>query len=249
MSLAIVEIFYSLQGEGLYSGEPSLFIRLGGCNLRCSGFENRCLSPLDNSFIYGCDTIRAVSHHFKSTWEYLSSDEMIERIQDCLRPYSFKPHIVITGGEPLLHCDNPDFVNLCHYLVSCHYAITIETNATIMPDFTTYPFFSTFTYALSVKLSSSGEELTKRYKPNVLKEITTHAQCFYKFVIRGIESEYDEILSITSENFAPIWCMPLASTHEELTYYANQVWNFCLRYGFRYSDRLHIRLFNTQEGV
>jgi len=45
-SIPISEIFYSIQGEGKLSGRPSLFIRVGGCNLTCPGFSN-----------HGCDSL------------------------------------------------------------------------------------------------------------------------------------------------------------------------------------------------
>lgn len=68
------EIFYSLQGEGHYTGTPAVFIRFAGCNLRCSF----------------CDT------DFTSFTE-MSEDEILEEVNKY--PAT---HIVITGGEPTL---------------------------------------------------------------------------------------------------------------------------------------------------
>ena len=70
----INEIFYSLQGEGFFSGTPSIFIRFSGCNLRC---------PF-------CDT----QHE---SGEMLSIEEIMARIETF--PAS---HVVLTGGEPAL---------------------------------------------------------------------------------------------------------------------------------------------------
>lgn len=72
--MLVNEIFYSLQGEGRFTGTPAVFLRLSGCNLHC---------PF-------CDT------------QHLSHEVMTE--EDIVRRVSGYParHIVITGGEPAL---------------------------------------------------------------------------------------------------------------------------------------------------
>ena len=72
--MKINEIFYSLQGEGHYTGTPAVFVRFAGCNLKCSF----------------CDT------------DFTSFTEMTE--DDIIREIGQYPtnHIVITGGEPTL---------------------------------------------------------------------------------------------------------------------------------------------------
>jgi organic radical activating enzyme len=72
--MRVNEIFYSLQGEGYYSGTPAVFLRLSGCNLRC---------PF-------CDT-----QHESGTM--MSEAEVVEAVKRY--PAS---HVVITGGEPSL---------------------------------------------------------------------------------------------------------------------------------------------------
>jgi 7-carboxy-7-deazaguanine synthase len=75
-SLRISEIFYSIQGESSRAGNPCVFLRLAGCNLRCSY----------------CDTAYAFTGG-----DTLTQKEIITRI------YAFKCKLVeITGGEPLL---------------------------------------------------------------------------------------------------------------------------------------------------
>lgn len=76
--MRINEIFYSLQGEGFYTGTPSLFIRLSGCNLQC---------PF-------CDT-----EHIPYT--DMTEREIIEEAEKCPAK-----HVVITGGEPSLQLTN-----------------------------------------------------------------------------------------------------------------------------------------------
>ena len=73
----INEIFYSLQGEGYYTGTPAVFIRFSGCNLRC---------PF-------CDT-----HHEEGT--LMSDEQLIEAVS----AYPCRL-VILTGGEPSLWID------------------------------------------------------------------------------------------------------------------------------------------------
>lgn len=83
--MKINEIFYSLQGEGHFSGTPAVFIRFSGCNLNC---------PF-------CDT----EHQ---TGSEMTADEIIERISQWPAR-----HIVVTGGEPALQLTY-EFIELLH---------------------------------------------------------------------------------------------------------------------------------------
>lgn len=74
--LWIQEIFYTIQGEGPFSGQPSVFIRTAGCNLKC----------------YWCDT------DFESSSWSPSLDELVEQV-NAIRP-PVCDLIVLTGGEP-----------------------------------------------------------------------------------------------------------------------------------------------------
>ncbi len=81
MSLIVNEIFYSIQGESIYSGVPCVFVRLTGCNLRCSY----------------CDTAYAYYEGVE-----LRIEEILSRVDNYKCPL-----IEITGGEPLLQGDTP----------------------------------------------------------------------------------------------------------------------------------------------
>ncbi len=97
--MKICEIFYSIQGEGLQIGLPTVFIRTSGCNLRCSW----------------CDT----------TYAYEEGVEMsIEDIMAKVKKYSTS-YICITGGEPLLQ---KDITKLIRRLSDQGYIICVETN-------------------------------------------------------------------------------------------------------------------------
>ncbi|HVP94245.1 MAG TPA: radical SAM protein [Methanoregulaceae archaeon] len=109
----ILEIFYSIQGEGKNQGRPTIFIRLAGCNLRCRW----------------CDTPGAYDQGIM-----LTASEIISKIRD------FRcREICITGGEPLLQ--EKELVDLLKLLFSLGYHTEIETNGTL--DFSGCQEFST----------------------------------------------------------------------------------------------------------
>lgn len=99
MRLRVNEIFYSIQGESSYSGLPFVFVRLSGCNLRCSY----------------CDT----------KYSYEEGDEL--SIDDILTKVSTYPvkNAAITGGEPLLQEGCSALINK---LIERGYNLLIETN-------------------------------------------------------------------------------------------------------------------------
>jgi len=229
MKLPISEIFYSIQGEGKFAGHPSVFVRVGGCNLKCPGFGES-----------GCDSYYAVDKKYKNQWR----ETDIEDIKKEIKKYKkFNPHLVITGGEPMLY-----YEKLYPLIERFDNIITIETNATVDIDFEKYPKYKDVVFAMSVKLSNSGEEYNKRVKKDVILSYAKNAKnSFFKFVIdRDLK---EEIENITQGLENEIYCMPLGATKEEIEKNAPYVFEFCLKNGYCYSDRIHIRLFGKKKGV
>jgi len=102
MALLVNEIFYSIQGESIYSGRPCIFVRLTGCNLRCSY----------------CDTRYAYEEGVK-----MENSEIINRVA------GYKcPLVEITGGEPLLQGETP---TLIYRLLENGYEVMMETNGSL----------------------------------------------------------------------------------------------------------------------
>ena len=99
MSLIVNEIFFSIQGESVYAGCPCIFIRLTGCNLRCSY----------------CDTPYAYEGGVA-----MQLSEIMHRIS--LYPCRL---VEITGGEPLLQSDTPELISR---LLLKDYSVLMETN-------------------------------------------------------------------------------------------------------------------------
>ncbi len=247
--IPIVEHFYSFQGEGRYAGRPSVFVRLGGCNLGCKGFGVQTPSAKDTSImIVGCDSIKAVhNEHFAHLWEKVEDIKPLIMIH--LAGLDFKPDIVFTGGEPLLHYENPIMIEALEHFIGLGYRITFESNATIMIDFIKYPIYKDVTFAMSVKLENSGEEKKKRLNKEAIKAIVENTNAsFFKFVLSKDALCKEEIKEISQGTSIPIYCMPMGSTAKELALNDKAVANFCIQNGYNYVDRMHIRLWDNEEG-
>jgi len=247
--IPVVESFYSFQGEGRYAGTPSVFVRLGGCNLGCKGFGVQTPSAKDESImIVGCDSIKAVhNEHFAHLWEKV--EDLKPLIMTHLEGLDFKPDIVFTGGEPLLHYENPIMIEVVEYFIVKGYRVTFETNATIMIEFDKYPIYKEVTFAMSVKLENSGEEKKKRVNKEAIQAIAKNTkESFFKFVLSKKALCADEIKEISKDVHIPIYCMPMGSTAKELAQNDKAVAHFCIQNGYNYVDRMHIRLWDNEEG-
>jgi 7-carboxy-7-deazaguanine synthase len=101
-SLKVNEIFYSIQGESSFAGFPCVFVRLTGCNLRCSY----------------CDTSYAYDEG-----EHIPIDKIVKRVAvyNC-------PLVEITGGEPLFQEDTPILIKK---LLDEGYQVLLETNGSL----------------------------------------------------------------------------------------------------------------------
>jgi len=107
--IKISEIFGPvIQGEGMHIGVPTVFVRSGGCDYRCSW----------------CDTMYAVDKKFSGEWRSMSETEVCKAIQVC----SIKPILVtLSGGNPALF----DFSGIIKRMHAAGYKFTIETQGSV----------------------------------------------------------------------------------------------------------------------
>lgn len=101
--MKVSEIFESIQGEGRCIGEPQVFVRLSGCNMRCTW----------------CDT--------KYAWEG-GKENSVQEVVDVVKSYKLNS-VCITGGEPLLQAD--ELLALIRALKDDDIKILLETNGSI----------------------------------------------------------------------------------------------------------------------
>lgn len=105
-TLAVHSIFFTIQGEGPYTGRPAVFVRLAGCNLQCPS----------------CDT------EYTSRRAQMSVLEIIRAIGNTHGSCKIKPIVVISGGEPFRQNIAPLVRNL---VSSQQYTVQIETNGSL----------------------------------------------------------------------------------------------------------------------
>ncbi len=241
-SVPVSETFVSIQGEGKLTGVPSWFLRLAGCNLRCRW----------------CDTPYA-------SWNPESVKRTIgEVVQEALA--GEKPggrgagvrHAVITGGEPMIF---PQLVPITQALHAGGMHITIETAGTV-----TLPGVRCHLMSISPKLANStpigdprdpsgawaSRHDQRRLSFEALNELVASSpDRQLKFVVAS-PADLPEIESILARlrGWKPddVILMPEGVTVPDS---ASVAWvvEACRERGWRYGDRLHIRLFGDTIGT
>lgn len=287
MTIKISEIFggnagdsMTLQGEGKYAGVPSIFIRTFGCNHRCPGFglpkgttENEEVKeyianiPIYKSILEmpvaktGCDTYMAVYPQFKNFAPKMTFLEIVENVKGRVDPNNPDiPHIVITGGEPLLPGWQKEYPDLIRQLVRANFRnFTFETNATQPLTTELFDFIYALTnwafqnvevvFSMSPKLSCSGEPEDEAINIQVIEQYRKLAPSSYlKFVV-GDEDDVKEVLAIRDRliNPIPIYLMPVGGASVELT--EKDVYHLARKNGMRFSPRLQVSLAGNGAGV
>ena len=269
--LLISSDFYTVQGEGISSGVPSYFVRLGICNLTCGmsrAFTNKLMKEqsLEDGEIFEGDLVK----EGKATWTCDSTSQWLWRGEDKEFQYlldRFKEegvyddilnglvHIIWTGGEPTIAGHQVAINNFTEYWMDIEGSLRntfyeIETNGT---NFIEEELFQSLDQInCSPKLANSGMTVKQRIVPKAINRIMEHPNYQFKFVI-STEEDVKEIFRDFVEPFdiplSHVVCMPGlddAANFEERT-------QFCLemakKYRFRGLTRLHIAAWNKTLNV
>ncbi|MFC6797980.1 MULTISPECIES: 7-carboxy-7-deazaguanine synthase QueE [unclassified Haladaptatus] len=239
-ALPINELFYSLQGEGVLAGVPSVFVRTSGCNLRC----------------WFCD-----SYH--TSWEPKHAWMTVDDIVAAVAEYEQAEHVVLTGGEPLIHDDS---VALLERLADASYHTTVETNGTIFRDApidlaSVSPKLASSTPTPERDPKGQGEWEARheraRIDVDVLAQFVDAYDTQLKFVVTGPDDmpEVADIVSrIRAKAATPlhdhdVLLMPEGQTREALDETRIRTADLAMEYGFRYTPRLHVDLWNDAPGT
>src|SRR3954469_18044231 len=172
LSMRIIEIYRSVQGEGLLTGAPSVFVRARGCNLRC----------------WFCDTRYA---SWRPEGRDMSTDEIVAQVEEWEAQ-----HVVVTGGEPMLFAE---LIPLCERLRAIGRHVTIETAGTLyLPVacdlMSISPKFATSAPSAEVHPHWHRRHERERHRPDVIRQLVAEHEYQVKFVIDS-RSDLDAVAS------------------------------------------------------
>ena len=228
--MKIADLFFSIQGEGILAGVPSVFVRTSGCNLRCGW----------------CDTEYT---SWKPEGAHFSIAEIVERMS------AFPArHAVVTGGEPLIA---EEIEVLCTALRERQFHITVETAATVFKPVACDLASLSPKLSNSTPWQREGGRFAQhheqqRLRPEVIRAFMQHCDYQLKFVIDAT-ADVDEVLSLLPQlpvtDPAKVLLMPQGVTREELAKRGAWLADVCKEHGFRYCPRLHIELYGNQRGT
>jgi len=225
--MIVNDIFYSLQGEGFLAGVPSVFVRLGGCPLRCRW----------------CDTKYAWS---KEAGRRYSIDQIVQAVRQW--PCRF---VVITGGEPMVE---PDLPQLVQELKVAGKHVTIETaGIAYIPDMPCDLMSISPKLSNSVPDDVNLAAIHKDSKLDlaVLGELISNYNHQLKFVVDR-EDDLPEIQGLLDKignvDVGKVMLMPQAASRDELLAKSAMVAELCKRTGYAFSQRLQVLLWNNQKG-
>jgi 7-carboxy-7-deazaguanine synthase len=222
----ISEIFYSVQGEGMLVGVPSVFVRTSGCNLRCAW----------------CDTPYA-------SWQPEGEERPLDSIVDEVNHYGAS-HVVITGGEPMIA---PEIGELTARLTQ---HITVETAGTVDANvrcdlMSISPKLANSTPHTRDKGRWADQHERLRYQPEILRRLIQLYPYQLKFVIAdpGDLQQVNAIVSEIGASRSRVVLMPEGVEAAILAERGRWLADIAKREGFRLTPRLHIDLWGNRRGV
>lgn len=262
------EQFFSIQGEGRYAGQPSLWARVFGCNLKCPKFP--------------CDTEYSWNGDYKNDASLLTVPQIVDNWMGMIKTESNPnsllrhpitgndTHLVFTGGEPLLAKYQRMIIEIYNEILNrdnneLPFFITIESNGTqaLSKEFIEFmdqprglhdPYYDIF-FSFSPKLESvSGEKDAVNF--DNLASILSEYDGQLKFVCddsKECEEELDYIIdTLNSKKKTPsiqweYWVMPLGTTREDQLQIAPIVEKYQAK-GFKIATRNHTYIWSDDKG-
>ena len=224
------EMYRSLQGEGSLTGQPSVFVRTSGCNLRC----------------WFCDTPY-------TSWQPEGTQQSVDSIVEFCDAES-DTHVVITGGEPMLQAE---LVPLTQALSAAGKHLTIETAGTVFREvacdlMSISPKRANSTPQPDKAGPWSERHEATRHQPEVLRKLITNYEYQLKFVIdqfadcEDVLRFMDEFPEATADR---VWLMPQGVERAALQEREAWLKPFCEQHAFQLCSRKHIEWYGNQRGT
>jgi len=227
--MKIAEMFYSIQGEGMLAGVPSVFIRTSGCNLRCRW----------------CDTPYAA-------WEGEGEELGLEAILGFVGAHACA-YVVVTGGEPMIA---RGIVPLTKRLRRMGRHVTVETAGTVFAPvacnlMSISPKLSNSTPTGPGEQRRVARHERLRLQPAVLRRLMDAYEYQLKFVVTE-PGDLGEIRTLIRELKADprrVLLMAEGTEASQLRERGRWLVELCKQEGFGYSPRLQIELYGHRRGV
>jgi 7-carboxy-7-deazaguanine synthase len=269
--LRLAELYASIQGEGLLTGTPSVFVRASGCNLRCWFCDTPFTSwqpegedwPLEEivqevrrlavkatlPIPVGCISAAQCTNTNDATAKmHLAS---LMRPTESTEPIR---HVVLTGGEPLLFAE---LVPLTQELRAAGLHITIETAGTLyLPVACDLLSISPKLVSSTPSVASAGKWAARhertRHQPALIDRLIGDYEYQLKFVIDSpadcceVEGWLAEHPLVRRDR---ILLMPQGIEAAALTQTGNWLEPYCREHGFRFCPRKHIEWFGARRGT
>ena len=224
--MKISEIYKSVQGEGLLTGTPSVFVRTSGCNLRC----------------WFCDTPY-------TSWAPDGTDLTVCEIVAQVEEWDCR-HVVLTGGEPMLFSE---LIPLAEQLKDrdCH--ITVETAGTLyLPVacdlMSISPKLASSGPSPIDHPRWSRRHERERFRPDVLRALFAEYEYQLKFVVdraTDLEEVEDFVAKFPEIEEDRILLMPQGVTHSELLQRSTWLKPFCQERGWVFCPRKQIEWYGS----
>ncbi|MCW1309780.1 MAG: 7-carboxy-7-deazaguanine synthase QueE [Candidatus Nanoarchaeia archaeon] len=217
--MRVSEIFRSIQGEGMRIGRPSIFVRLGTCNLNC----------------LWCDTKYA-----QTEWNEIGVNEIAQKVLEMCLPGD---NLVITGGEPMLQREQLEI--LVQILREHFEVIEIETNGSIEPTLELISDDKVY-WNVSPKLSNSGNI---QYRIPRCYILCSRSIFKFVVRTEGDIDEINTYIKMNNIPPKKVFLMPECTskeTHEKRLAISVEL---AKKFGYNVTPRLQILLYGNRRGV
>lgn len=228
--MRIAEIYRSVQGEGLLTGVPSVFVRASGCNLRC----------------WFCDTPYA---SWQPEGRDMSTDEIVAQVEEW-----DTQHVVVTGGEPMLFAE---LIPLCNRLRTIRRHVTIETAGTLyLPVacdlMSISPKFASSAPPADTEPHWHRRHERERHRPDVIHRLLHEFDYQLKFVIDfpgDLNQVHRYLAEFPAVSRDRVLLMPQGTEQDQLNARALWLRPHCEANGFIYCPRKQIEWFGPVRGT
>ncbi len=249
--VAVADIFYSFQGEGVNLGRRALFVRLMKCNLTCGypGMPRTADAAAAGAMVCDTEYTWNTTKHDLRAAPAMSAAEIWDQLVR-LDPATSDPGlapvdlVVVSGGEPLLH---PSIVvDLARSASASGRALEIETNATIAPSAALIAAGARFNAGL--KLASSAVPFSKRIKPQVIAQLQASGRVRWKFVVTGPD-DVQEVAGLQQEfGLTEVWLSPEGANVDVIVDRTRWLADVALTHGWNLTTRQHVLIWGDERG-